>query len=232
MAKATSKAAAPRPASSKQASSKQLNGCNGLLLASMEPPAALEEEFQDWYDNEHVPERTAIDGVLSGVRLVCVEGWPRYVALYDLTALDVLDGPGYRAVSGDNFSPWSKRILAKVRGQYRAAAHQVYPGRAVTGRFASMTLLRYRNLPASREAELVKAALNAAEAKDGRQAGAVRVWRVEAHGQLDYLVTIEWSHGPAVAAQLVPPPAFSASLDLVNTYVPYWKHGHLPGVYK
>ena len=198
----------------------------------MEPPAALEEEFQDWYDTEHVPERTAIDGVLSGVRLVCVEGWPRYVALYDLTALDVLDGPGYRAVSGDNFSPWSKRILAKVRGQYRAAAHQVHPGRAVTGRFASMTLLRYRNLPPAREAELVKASLVAAAAKDGRQAGAVRVWRVQAHGQLDYLVTIEWSHGPAVAAQMVPPPAFSASLDLVNTYVPYWKHGHLPGVYK
>lgn len=204
---------------------------NGLLLASMEPPAGLEEEFQDWYDNEHVPERVGIDGVLSGVRLVCVEGWPRYVALYDLTSLDVLDGPGYRAVSGDNFSPWSKRILSKVRGQYRAAAVQVHPGNAVTGQFASMSMLRYRSVAREREAELVEAALAAASPRTGRQAGAVRVWRVQEHGHLDYLVMIEWSDGPGVASQVVPPPAFAQALDLVNTYVPYWKHGHLPGVY-
>jgi len=205
----------------------------GLLLASMEPPADLEEEFQDWYDNEHVPERTRIDGVLSGVRLVCVEGWPRYVALYDMTSIDVLDGAGYRAVSGDNFSPWSKRILAKVRGQYRAAAIQVFPGEAVTGRFASMTLLRYRDIDSpAQEKKLVQAA-QAATVCNRRQTGAARVFRVgkDSHGQANYLVMIEWAHGPGVAAQFVPPAAFSSSLDLVNTYVPYWKHGHLPGVY-
>ncbi|MBC7437103.1 MAG: hypothetical protein H7332_13680 [Bdellovibrionales bacterium] len=207
------------------------NEGHGLLLASMEPPAGLEEEFQDWYDNEHVPERTGIEGVLSGVRLVCVEGWPRYVALYDLKTVSVLDSEGYRAVSGDNFSPWSKRILSKVRGQYRAAGVQVYPGDAVSGRFASMTLLRYRAVDPAREGELIEAALAAAAGRDERQAGTVRVYRVGDHGQTDYLVMIDWSHGPAVAAKVVPPPAFAALLDLVNTYVPYWKHGHLPGVY-
>lgn len=199
---------------------------HGLLLASMEPPASLEEEFQDWYDHEHVPERIGIAGVLNGVRLVCVEGWPRYVALYDLATLDVLDGPGYRAVSGDNFSPWSKRILARVRGQYRAAAVQVFPGQAVIGRFAAMTLLRYRGIDRAREAELATAAVEA-----GRGANAVRVFRVDVHGGADYLLMLEWSLGPGAARQVVPPPAFAAGLDLVNTYVPYWKHGHLPGVY-
>jgi hypothetical protein len=29
----------------------------GLRLAMMEPPPAVEEEFQDWYDTEHFPER-------------------------------------------------------------------------------------------------------------------------------------------------------------------------------
>lgn len=202
----------------------------GLLLVSMEPPAGLEEEFHDWYDNEHVPERTGIDGVLSGVRLVCVEGWPRYLALYDLTSIDVLDGAGYRAVSGENFSPWSKRILNRVRGQYRAAAIQVFPGEAVTGRLASMTLLRYRDVDPSREGELIEAA-QAEAARKGQQAGEVRVFRVDDHGNTDYLVLIQWQHGPGVAAQVVPPAAFSSSLDLVNTYVPYWKHGHLPGVF-
>ena len=32
----------------------------GLLVAMMEPPAGFEEEFQDWYDTEHGPERMAL----------------------------------------------------------------------------------------------------------------------------------------------------------------------------
>ena len=37
----------------------------GLLLATMEPPAGLEEEFQDWYDSEHFPERQGCPGFLT-----------------------------------------------------------------------------------------------------------------------------------------------------------------------
>src|SRR3974377_2434755 len=102
----------------------------GLLLASMEPPASLEEEFQDWYDTEHIPERAAIKGFLSARRFVCIEGWPRYIALYDLAHIGILKETGYMAVSGDKFSPWSKRILARVRGQFRAEGVQIHPGEA------------------------------------------------------------------------------------------------------
>ena len=35
----------------------------GLLLAMMEPPPAMEEEFQDWYDTEHFPERADLRGL-------------------------------------------------------------------------------------------------------------------------------------------------------------------------
>ena len=38
----------------------------GLLLVTMEPPASLEEEFADWYDTEHVPERAVHCGVERG----------------------------------------------------------------------------------------------------------------------------------------------------------------------
>ncbi len=49
----------------------------GLLLAMMEPPSNIEEEFADWYETEHVPEREAIEGFLSARRLVCLSGWPK-----------------------------------------------------------------------------------------------------------------------------------------------------------
>ena len=35
----------------------------GLLFATMEPPANIEEEFQDWYDTEHFPERQSLPGI-------------------------------------------------------------------------------------------------------------------------------------------------------------------------
>ena len=38
------------------------SGQRGLLLAMMEPPPAMEEEFQDWYDTEHFPERATCEG--------------------------------------------------------------------------------------------------------------------------------------------------------------------------
>lgn len=100
----------------------------GFLLVMMEPPAALEEEFNAWYDTEHVPERLAVPGFESATRYVCVAGWPRYVAHYDLASPAVIDSPAYEAISGDRFSPWTKRMLARVRGFYRVFGEQTIVG--------------------------------------------------------------------------------------------------------
>ena len=42
----------------------------GLLLTMTEPPAAMEEEFNAWYETEHLPERLAIAGFRSARRWV------------------------------------------------------------------------------------------------------------------------------------------------------------------
>lgn len=118
----------------------------GFLMVMMEPPPTLEEEFNDWYDTEHVPERKAVAGFETATRFVCVAGWPRYVAFYDLRDVAVIDEPGYQAISGTRFSPWSKRILARVRGLYRAYGEQVYPGHALTGPMTQLLLIRFRNI--------------------------------------------------------------------------------------
>ena len=34
----------------------------GLLIVTTNPPADMEEEFNVWYDREHVPERLAVPG--------------------------------------------------------------------------------------------------------------------------------------------------------------------------
>jgi len=57
-----------------------------ILMVSMEPPAAMEDEFNDWYDTEHFPQRSALPGVQACSRWVCLDGWPRWMALYGVSA--------------------------------------------------------------------------------------------------------------------------------------------------
>src|SRR5215213_9842742 len=62
----------------------------GLLVAFMNPPADDEAGFNAWYDEEHVPNRTALTGVLSAKRFKAADpNGPRYLALYDLVSPQV-----------------------------------------------------------------------------------------------------------------------------------------------
>lgn len=67
-----------------------------LLVALMNPPAD-EAAFNAWYDEEHVPLRLATPGFLSGrrYRAISDSDSPRYLALYDLTSVDVLQSEPY-----------------------------------------------------------------------------------------------------------------------------------------
>ncbi|HUA76908.1 MAG TPA: hypothetical protein VMA86_04500 [Acetobacteraceae bacterium] len=94
----------------------------GLLLVTMQPPSDMEDEFNDWYDTEHFPERRALPGFLSASRWAAVEGWPRYLALYELDSVAALETPEYCAVSGDRASPWSQRVVPRTQGRRRIVA--------------------------------------------------------------------------------------------------------------
>src|SRR5215470_3530243 len=53
-----------------------------------EVPAEHEEEFNRWYNEEHIPERLAIPGVLNAARYEAVAGGPKYLACYELASAD------------------------------------------------------------------------------------------------------------------------------------------------
>jgi hypothetical protein len=94
---------------------------SGLLAVWMQVPSELDEEFNAWYNTEHVPERTAVPGFLTARRYV-VEGTPgRYMAHYDLADLGVLNREPYASISR-NPTPWTRRIIRKlsenVRNEY------------------------------------------------------------------------------------------------------------------
>lgn len=87
------------------------------LLVLMQPSPPFEEEFNAWYDTDHVPERLAVPGFLSARRYVCRDGWPAYLALYDLAERAVLESPAYRRVAGANYTPWTRRVLMRVHAE-------------------------------------------------------------------------------------------------------------------
>src|SRR5262247_1335611 len=149
----------------------------GFLLVTMEPPPDLEEEFNDWYDMEHIPGRGGIPG------------WPKYLALYDLAGIGVLDSAFYQQAAWASFSPWTKRMLNKVRGQYRASGDQIYPGDRLTSEPARMIMIRFRDV-ADADSEALVAALRASY--EGRKEIAqLRVLRSNYLNRIDYLALVE-----------------------------------------
>ena len=86
----------------------------GILIAAMDFSAAPEDEFHDWYDLEHIPERLRVPGFLNADRWIGIDNPKISVATYDLDNVSVLHSPAYLAVGGDNGSPWTNRT-AKFR---------------------------------------------------------------------------------------------------------------------
>lgn len=189
----------------------------GFLLVLMQPPPAFEEEFNAWYDTEHIAERLAVPGFETGLRFVCVEGTPRYLAMYDLTRLEVLDSPEYLAVAG-NASPWTKRVTSRVR-IYRSVGAQVYPGNAVTQRCARVTLLRFRGIAGEAQAAVV--AGMRANFERLPETIQVRVFAYETGAGVDFLGFVEARAPIGATLDLDAFGDCVDALDLVNTYAPY-----------
>ena len=125
----------------------------GLLLAAMNIGGAAADEFHDWYDSEHVPERERVPGFLLCRRWLGADDPRVSVATYDLERVGVLQTPAYLAIGGDNLSPWSKRVTARVERVMRYEGEQILPGEALPPAEAGGLLLNAMNIAPEREAE-------------------------------------------------------------------------------
>jgi hypothetical protein len=125
----------------------------GLLFASFDYAPAQEDEFNDWYDLEHVPERMRVPGFLNAQRWVGEENPKIAVATYDLETHAVMNSPAYQAIGGANGSVWTKRVTAIAKRILRFEGIQIVPGE-VTGRAEANGLLAVAmNVDPAAEAE-------------------------------------------------------------------------------
>ena len=103
----------------------------GLLHTMTEPPPQMEEEFNAWYDDEHLAERLGITGFRSARRWVAdvAPGEGKYLATYELDAPGVLQSPEYLA-RFEGATPWTRRCLGSAVVFRRWACEQSEPGDA------------------------------------------------------------------------------------------------------
>ena len=103
----------------------------GLLLLCFDYSRVANDEFNDWYDTEHIPERERTRGILNARRWLDVNNRRISVASYDLENVESLRNPEYLAIAGKNLSPWSKRVIGMCTLVLRFEGRQLVPGEAL-----------------------------------------------------------------------------------------------------
>lgn len=184
----------------------------GMLLTSMDVDPADEDEFNRWYDREHLLERVAIAGFLEARRYVAHEGTPKYLSLYSTQTFEVLDSPAYRTALS-NQTEWSKANIARFKNMIRSVACiTISRGH---GRGAALGIIRIR--PGTADQEMLRAHLRD-RLDPGKFDGVVSMHLIESDpklskplgadaaasisGAADWYVLIDGTGAPAVSASI------------------------------
>jgi hypothetical protein len=125
----------------------------GILIAAMDFFAAPADEFHDWYDLEHIPERLRIKGFVNAERWIAVDNPKVSLAAYDLDDVGVLKSPPYSAIAGANSSPWTRRTARFRKGLMRFEGEQLFPGDKTAPSGAGAVLLVGMNVAPEHESE-------------------------------------------------------------------------------
>ncbi len=109
-------------------------------------PDAL-DDFYEWHNREHMPERIGIRGFRRGRRYIALHGKPQFFNLYEVDDAGVLGGADYLARLNDP-TPWTRRVVPSFRNVARALCGVTYSDGAGEG--GVMLTLRFDIAPPQR----------------------------------------------------------------------------------
>lgn len=86
-----------------------------LLVVSATVDPAVEKDWNDWYDNKHLPEISDCPGFLSGARYMAVDegGQRHYLTVYELSDPDALKSEQFAARRG--WGPFVGKVTYESR---------------------------------------------------------------------------------------------------------------------
>ncbi|HKA42818.1 MAG TPA: hypothetical protein VKF40_12585 [Burkholderiales bacterium] len=90
---------------------------NGLIAVWLDVPSDREEEFNDWYNKEHLAQVVALPGFVSGRRYRCSDAPLKYLAWYDTVDENVEPGADFQRLVAEP-TPWSRR-MRRLYGEKR-----------------------------------------------------------------------------------------------------------------
>jgi hypothetical protein len=89
-----------------------------LYVVIMDVEPDKEALFNEIYDKEHIPVLLKVPGVLSAARYkTSDEGFPRYVAIYEVESPDVPSSEAFRKASDSGEWPHKVRPFTKNRSR-------------------------------------------------------------------------------------------------------------------
>ena len=106
----------------------------GLMLVGADIPADKEEEFNKWYQEEHLQELLGVPGILNAARYEATKSGPKHLAVYELESIDVINTDAFKnrpRTGGDHGVP-----LHQLPEDFRQRAldHRPVPTRGGGGR--------------------------------------------------------------------------------------------------
>ncbi len=104
-----------------------------LMLVGINIEPVCEEEFEDWYNTEHLPRLSRVPGVVCARRYKVKADFPRlvgnppvYLAVYELEKPDIPESEAWRQASQ---TPWTKRLQRFRQGDVlRNIYERILPG--------------------------------------------------------------------------------------------------------
>lgn len=126
---------------------------DGLLMVYSDVAAEHDEEYNRWYNEEHIPERLSIPGVLNAARYRAVAGGPEYLACYELASPDAWHAEAWQKWL-QNPTPWSRRMspsvigTAYIRNLYQRVHPQDVPTETAQADMAPVLLVGRMSVPA------------------------------------------------------------------------------------
>ncbi|UOD51079.1 DUF4286 family protein [Orrella daihaiensis] len=165
----------------------------GILITSMNINPTHEDEFNLWYDREHIAERVSIEGFLEARRYQAIDANPKYFATYTTNRFEDLSSAAYQQALA-NQTEWSKTNIARFKDMIRVVGRiTVSRGQ---GRGAAMTVVRLR--PKLHLAEQVRQSL-AATLDPGSLPGMISIHLIESDPELSKSLTEPDKPNPGAA---------------------------------
>jgi hypothetical protein len=83
------------------------------------------DDFHQWHNREHMPERVGIPGFRRGRRYVAISGTPEYFNLYEADSAEVLGGQDYLNRLNAP-TEWTRQVVPSFRNVSRSICRVIY----------------------------------------------------------------------------------------------------------